>query len=84
MQASVVVMCRLSRSMACGIFLGQGLNLYFLHCQADSLPLNHQESPPGFFFFSPIFNVFMKILNTNLVTYFKDMLLLIYIIMAYI
>ena len=45
--------------------------------------------PPGkptrvFFFFSPIFNVFMKILNTNLVTYFKDLLLLIYIIMAYI
>ena len=44
--------------------------------------------PPGkptmFFFFLSTFNIVMKILSTNLVTCFKDMLLLIYIIMAYI
>ena len=28
-----------------GIFLTQGLNLYLLHWQADSLPLNHLGSP---------------------------------------
>ena len=28
-----------------GIFLSQGANLHFLHWQADSLPLSHQESP---------------------------------------
>ena len=28
-----------------GIFLDQGLNLYLLHWQADSLPLSHRESP---------------------------------------
>ena len=28
-----------------GIFLDQGLNLYLLHWQADSLPLSHQGSP---------------------------------------
>ena len=27
-----------------GIFLSQGANLHFLHWQADSLPLSHQES----------------------------------------
>ena len=31
--------------MACGIFLGQGLNLYLLHWQADSLPLENQGAP---------------------------------------
>ena len=33
---SVVVAHGLSCSMACGIFLEQGLNLCLLHCQADS------------------------------------------------
>ena len=28
-----------------GIFLDQGLNSRFLHWQADSLPLSHQDSP---------------------------------------
>ena len=28
-----------------GIFLTQGLNLHFLHWQADSLSLSHQGSP---------------------------------------
>ena len=28
-----------------GIFLTQGSNAHFLHCQEDSLPLSHQESP---------------------------------------
>ena len=36
---------RLSSSVACGIFLDQGLNLYLLHWQADSLPLSQQGSP---------------------------------------
>ena len=31
-------------SVACGIFLDQGLNLCLLHWQADSLPLGHQGS----------------------------------------
>ena len=30
---------------ACGIFPYQGLNLCLPHCQADSLPLSHEESP---------------------------------------
>ena len=33
---------RLSFSKACGIFLGQGLNLCLLHLQPDSLLLSHQ------------------------------------------
>ena len=28
-----------------GIFLTQGLNLYILHWQVDSIPLSHQGSP---------------------------------------
>ena len=38
---SVVVAHRLSRSVACGIFLEQGLNLCLLHWQVHSLPLSH-------------------------------------------
>ena len=34
-----------SISFSQGIFLTQGLNLCLLHWQADSLPLNHLESP---------------------------------------
>ena len=44
--ASVVATHRLSCPKACVIFPDQGLNL-FLHCQVDSLPLSHQESPQG-------------------------------------
>ena len=36
---------RLGCSMACVIFLGQGLNLRLLHWQVDSLPLSRQGSP---------------------------------------
>ena len=43
--ASVVVACRLSCPLACGIFPDQGLNQCSLHWQADSLPLSHKESP---------------------------------------
>ena len=46
---STAVTRRLSRSMACGIFLTQGLNLRLLHWQEDSLPLSHQGSPSLFF-----------------------------------
>ena len=42
---SVVVADGLSCPEACGIFLEQGSNLYPLHWQADSEPLNHQGSP---------------------------------------
>ena len=42
---SVVVACRPSRSMACGILPDQGLNPCPLHWQADSQPLRHQGSP---------------------------------------
>ena len=41
----VVVACGRSCSVACRIFLDQGLNLFVLHWQADSLPLRHQRSP---------------------------------------
>ena len=41
---SVVVAHELSCSMACGIFLYQGLNLFLLHLQVDSLPLSNQEN----------------------------------------
>ena len=37
------------------IFPDQGSNLYLLHCQADSLPLSHQEDLRNFFFFFLIF-----------------------------
>ena len=42
---SVVVLHRLSCSLARGIFLDQGLDLCLLHRQADSLPQSHQRSP---------------------------------------
>ena len=38
-------MCRLSCSVACGIFPDQGSNPCPLHWQADSYPLRHQGSP---------------------------------------
>ena len=41
----VVVVHRLSCSLAHGIFLDQGSNPYPLSWLADSLPLSHQESP---------------------------------------
>ena len=44
---SAVVAHRLSRPMACGIFLDQGSNPCLLHWQVDSLPLSHQGSPEG-------------------------------------
>ena len=40
----MVVAHRLSCSMACGVFLGQGANPCPLHWQVDSLPLSHQGS----------------------------------------
>ena len=40
----MVVMHELSCSVACRILLDQGLNLYLLHWQMDSLPLSHCES----------------------------------------
>ena len=45
---SVVVAHGPSCSAACGIFPDQGSNLCPLHWQADSQPLRHQGSPPGF------------------------------------
>ena len=41
---SVAVARRLSCSVTCGIFLGQGLNSCPLHWQADAQPLDHQGS----------------------------------------
>ena len=38
----MVVAPGLSCSMACKVFLDQGLNPYLLHWQADSLQLSHQ------------------------------------------
>ena len=42
---SIVVVHGLSCSAAYGIFVDQGLNLYLLHWQVDSLLLSHQGSP---------------------------------------
>ena len=47
-EGSVVVVHRLSCSVACGIFPDQGLNSYLLHWQADSLSLSHQGRPTFF------------------------------------
>ena len=43
--SSVAVVYRLSRPVACGIFLDQGLSQCSLHCKAVSQTLNHQGSP---------------------------------------
>ena len=48
-----------SRSMACGIFPDQGLNLCPLHWRADSQPLHHQGSPLLFFKFLLILIIFL-------------------------
>ena len=48
---STVVAHGLSCSVACGIFLDQGLNPCLLHWQVDSLLLSHQESPALVFIF---------------------------------
>ena len=48
---SVVAVHRLSCLEACGIFSNQGSNPCLLHCQADFLPLSHQGSLEGLFFF---------------------------------
>ena len=42
---AIAVVPRLCCSVACGIFLDQGLKLCLLHWQADSQPLDHQGSP---------------------------------------
>ena len=55
---SVVVTNGLICSMACGIFPDQGLNPCPLHCQAESLLLNHQGSP--------VANILSKILYSCL------------------
>ena len=52
---SVVVAHGPSCSAACGILPDQGSNPCPLHWQADSQPLRHQGSPPGFFFNEYIF-----------------------------
>ena len=44
-RASAVVVHGLSCSVACGIFLNQGLNPWLLHWQADFHPPHHQGSP---------------------------------------
>ena len=41
---SIAVAHGLSCSLACGIFLDQGLNSCLLHWRVDSLPLSHQET----------------------------------------
>ena len=40
----IIVAHRVSCSVACGIVLGQGLNPYPLHWQADNYPLYQQRS----------------------------------------
>ena len=59
---SIVVAHRLSCSVACGIFLGQGSNPCLFHWQAESLPLSHQGSSMFFIFASPTQNSAQKCL----------------------
>ena len=42
---SLVVVYALSGSVVRGIFLDHGLNPLLLHCQVESSPLTHWESP---------------------------------------
>ena len=46
---SMVMVHRLSCSVACGIFPDQESSPCLLHCQVDSLPLNHQRRPGSIF-----------------------------------
>ena len=57
---SVVAARGLCRSVTCGIFLDQGLNLCLLYWQVDSLPLSHQESPSYVVFSSKLLEQFQK------------------------
>ena len=52
-------------SKAWGIFLDQGLNLYLLPWQADSLPLSHQGSP-GFPFYDQIVSPYKNMSHVRL------------------
>ena len=52
--SSAVVVHRLSRSPACGIFSDQGSSLGPMHWQADSEPRDHEESPTTPFLMSRI------------------------------
>ena len=47
---SIVVALGLSCPVACGIFLDQGSNPCLLNQQVDSLPQNHQGSPPWYYY----------------------------------
>ena len=60
--ASVVVVLRLSCSLACGTFPDQGSYLCLLHWQ-DSLLLSHQGSPDRFEFFLKCFCSFLSYLK---------------------
>ena len=53
---SVVVVHGPSCSMACEIFLDQGLNPCPLHWQAGSHPLSHQQSPVIMFYICSLLN----------------------------
>ena len=53
---SIVVVHGFSCSMAYGIFLDQGSNMYFPHWQTDSLALSHQGKPG----FAPWWHFFLK------------------------
>ena len=73
---SVVVAHGPSRSMACGIFPDQGLNLCPLHWQADSQPLHHQGSPnSSFFWMWNIQNLYLEqgLANCDLQTVFLSL-----------
>ena len=72
---SIAVAHGLSCSLACGIFLDQGLNLCLLRWQVDSLPLSHQGSPCFFLFrcgyFIPVllgFQVVISIYSTGVLS----------------
>ena len=66
---SIVAAHRLSGPAACGIVPDQGSNLCPLLWQVDSLPLNHQGSPPKAFLYASIPIKFYKSFNILFIHY---------------
>ena len=66
--ASIVVVHRLSCSVACGNFPDQGSNLCLLPWQVDSLPLSHQGSPRFVFDEDLVFGIERDINHNNMKT----------------
>ena len=67
---AIIVVPRLSCSVACGILPDQGLNPCRLHWQTNSLPLNHQRNPLILFYTSDLYLQILK--NISCIVFIKD------------